>query len=193
MNVGIAGGKCSSGSSCPPIVDIGCQLVGTAIKVWDFAVYTFGELKGWVVDTLATFSGCTTLGGAAIDQDKADTLCKLAATIVVDAALIYLGIPPNLPSSKQVIQSTKGDLAATLVELAKSQGVPCDELAEADAVIDTDGLTCQEIAAKIVDKAFDDLYEQFRQAGSSAGFGFPPGMKVMPAPAGQPGRARPST
>lgn len=155
------------------------QFVILGVGALDWASGAFADVKAWVVDKIVTFTGCKAAGGTV------QKWCDAAATIAVDAALIYLGIPPSLPNSEDLAAIVKGDLSAGLVGLANDLGIPCDEIATADD-LDDDVPTCEEIADELLDEVEAQATEMFRQAASSVGLYFPPGMQVKPSTAGQP-------
>jgi hypothetical protein len=178
------GGSCSSGSG--GLVGVFETIWKGATTLWDMFVGVFDTLKGVLVDIVVELSGCKAIGSQVADQKKAEAFCSTMATLAVNAALIYFGVPPTLPNSDQLKQAAKGELSALLVEAAKDLGIPCDEIGEAADVADKEEYTCESLAGELLDEVEKKLNEIFIQAAAaSAGLNFPPGAVIRPAPQGQ--------
>ena len=165
-------------------------MVEIATTLWDdVVVASFDAVKDFVVDTLVTVSGCEAIA-TEIGGDDGVAACRVLAEATVDAVLMAYGIPPNLPTTGDLIEVAKGDLEALIVELAKSYGVPCEELADASAATGED-ISCEYAAGELLDELEYQLAESYRtSAPSTTGLSFPPGSRVIPYPAGQTGPAR---
>lgn len=178
------GGSCSSGSG--GLVGAFETIWEGVTTLWDMFVGVFDTLKGVLVDIVVELSGCKAIAGQVADKSKAEAFCSTMATLAVNAALIYFGVPPTLPSSEQLKQAAKGELSALLVEAAKDLGIPCDEIGEAADVADKEEYTCESLAGELLDEVEKKLNEIFIQAAAaSAGLSFPPGAVIRPAPQGQ--------
>jgi hypothetical protein len=178
------GGSCSSGSG--GLVGAFETIWKDATTLWDMLVGVFDTLKGVLVDIVVELSGCKAIGSQVVDQKKAEAFCSAMATLAVNAALIYFGVPPTLPNSDQLKQAAKGELSALLVEAAKDLGIPCDDIGEAAAAADKEEYTCESLAGELLDEVEKKLNEIFIQAAAaSAGLSFPPGAVIRPAPQGQ--------
>ncbi len=181
-NIKIATGTatCDSGGGFLDVVGaFGTAVWEVAGVGYDLVESTYNGAVKLVKKAVLELSGCKQLAGAVADQSDADSLCAAAASIAVDAALMSVGLPPSLPDREKLIQNAKGDLAALLVQLATDQGVPCEELAAASDVIDTKGLTCEQIADKIVEEASEQLADAVRANARNQGMPFPPGVSVI--------------
>ncbi|MDX1620465.1 MAG: hypothetical protein R3320_05710 [Nitriliruptorales bacterium] len=186
-NISLAGDGCDRGS---PLKQLGEGLAELVEMAWDNGiVFVFSELKAFVVETLAEFSGCNTMVGAlGASEEDATKWCEAAANAVVSAVMAAYGIPPTLPTSSDLIDAAKGDLAALAVEYAKSVGIPCDEVEDvstAGELAGEDIPTCEELARQLLDEFQDALNDQFRAQAAAYGVVFPPGAIVVPHPDGQ--------
>ena len=179
----ISFGNCSSPGLLESTVG---GFVGAIVSLWDDGIVkAWDYAKSKAVEALSTFSGCRAIAGAVAGKDGEDA-CDTMARAGIDAALISVGIPPNLPTTGEIIESAKGDLKVAIVELAEAYGVPCDDLGTADENISSDVPTCEEVADQFVEELEDTLEEAFRQqANGSSGLYFPPGSDVAPHPKGQ--------
>ena len=188
-NIGLGGASCSSND--PNLIEaIVDAAVDFATGLWDdVIVASFEAIKDFVVETLVTVTGCEAIASE-IGGDDGVAACRVLAEATVDAVLMAYGIPPSLPNTGDLIDAAKGDLEAMIVELAKSYGVPCDELADASAVTGED-ISCEYAAGELLDELEYQLAESYRtSAPSTTGLYFPPGSRVIPYPAGQTGPAR---
>ncbi len=177
------GGGCSSGLGLGAAIE---ELWSGAVELWDTVVAAFNAVKGFIIDVVATLSGCDAIAGAVADEDDAAAFCETMAAVAVNAALIYFGIPPSLPNSEELLAIAKGELSALLVEAANSLGIPCDEIGQLADAADKEEYTCETAASDIVDEVEKQLSALFTEAAAaSAGISFPPGAIVKPAPEGQ--------
>ncbi|MDX1510160.1 MAG: hypothetical protein R3249_02330 [Nitriliruptorales bacterium] len=173
-----------SGSGCDTglggFVDTLCDAgAGFANALHDVGALGYSVLQGAyngardeIVDKVVEWSGCSKV----VDEEY----CKAAANVAADVALASVGLPPRLPSTEALIEGAKGDLADLLVEIATEE-LPCGELAAASEIVDTQGLTCEEFADKIVEEAAKLAANAVRgEARDSYGMPFPPGVEVIP-------------
>ena len=179
--VSFGGASCGSGGGFNPLGD----LWEATTSVWDNLVGLFNQLKGVIVEAIVQLSGCEEIGGEIVDDDDADAFCKKVATLAVDVALIYFGIPPNLPESAQLKALAKGELKEVLLEAAKALGIPCDEIAAAAGTADQDDLTCEALADELLAEVEAQLAKIYIQAAAGSGISFPPGAVIEPSPQGQ--------
>ncbi len=196
VGIGIGGAKCADtgggGITGIPILDdileAGGQFFGAMISlgtfIWDEVIVgTFNKVKDFVVNTLG--DTCALFASASVGAD-AGAACHQLAAIAVDVALIAFGIPPNLPTTAQAVQLAKGEIAAAMVEMADDLGLPCDEIGTAAKAANKPDLTCEAAIDKMLNELGDQLQSAYHQeAKSLAGLSFPPGMNVVPHPAGQ--------
>jgi hypothetical protein len=138
----------------------------------------FAYLKNVIVDAVVTLSGCKSAGA------DAAKVCKTIAAAALDATLLYLGIPPSLPNWDQLVAASKGELVAIAVELAKDAGIPCDAGSTAAEIHGEKNLTCEQVAAKLLDDAVKQVEQLFTDVAHSSGFFFPAGFVVRAHPAG---------
>lgn len=183
-------GSCSSGSGGLgiPIVD---DLIDAGLSLWNAFVSVFTSIKQWVVDVVADLSGCNTIASAVADDADAQAFCGAMATLAVNAAMVYFGIPPSLPNSEQLKAMAKGEMKALMIEAAKDLGIPCDEIGTGAEATGQEQFSCEAIADKMLSEVEKKISEYFVEAAaSSSGISFPPGAVIQPAPQGQTGAPR---
>lgn len=194
VGISLGGAKCADSgglTGIPGLDDIlaaGGQLIGALISVgtflWDEVIVgTFNKVKDFVVDTLG--DACALFASASVGADASDE-CHTLAALAVDVALIYFGIPPNLPNTEQAVQLAKGEIADTMADFAQDLGIPCDEIGTAASAAGKPELSCEAAINAMLDELGAQLQAAYHQeAKSLSGLTFPPGMKVVPHPAGQ--------
>lgn len=187
-NVGfnIGSQNCSWNNKCPALgLQPFCSLVEGAIALYDAVVQVFDYVKGVVVDVVVAISGCKQIGGVfSSDKKGVASACNGIATIAVNVVLMYFGIPPNLPSSEELVEIAKGDIKQWLVTMAEEFGIPCDELSNLDEFVDMKGLTCDGMADYIVEHTIDEALALFSKS-AQASLNIPAGVKLIPATAGR--------
>jgi hypothetical protein len=90
--------------------------------LWDEIVSAYAYLKEQAIGLLVSASGCTAF--------LPPNTCNTLAAIAVDAALIAIGIPPELPNTAELLALAEGELVDTVYALAEANGVSCDLAAE---------------------------------------------------------------
>jgi hypothetical protein len=128
-------------------------------EAWDYVVDLYEELEGLVKEFVAKFNPLCMQAEFAADAvgsgDAKTTIqdaCKIGASIAIEAAKAYVGIPPSLPKWDQLDDLGKDylvELAAD--EFTANTGIPCDD-------------ECKDLMRDGVDLAHDSL-----SAGSSSG------------------------
>jgi hypothetical protein len=193
VGVGLQASCSGGGGLLGGIGDFFGAVWGMATFIWDEGIVkAFNYVKSKVVEGLVALTFCEQIGAQVSDDEEGvSDACGTLAEAAVDVTLMFFGIPPNLPTSGDLIQAAKGDLEAAIVELAEDLGVPCDELAQGaqagqQAGAGTGDLTCEEAVGQMLDELDDQLQAAYAQeAQAVSGLTFPPGMKVVPHPAGQ--------
>jgi len=175
-SVALAGGKCDDGGFLDDLVGAFKTFVNMLSSAYAF-------IKSTIVDLVVTASGCKALGSGAA------SFCNTLASVVLDAALTSLGIPPSLPNWDQLIAAAKGDIVAIGVGLATQLGVPCDDADFAAEVHGNSDLTCEAALNALLDEAVAQIDQMYSDTSTSMGFSFPPMMRVRPHPDGQIGPA----
>ena len=178
-----SGSSCSdtlgavAGGLCDAVIMGGVSLGTLVVDGYTVLKKTYDEIKAEVIDFATQYSGCDAL----LDEE----LCDTAAKIALDAALASVGVPPSLPSTEQIVNSAKGDLKATLVELANEHvGSVCDAGAIGNQFSE-DIPTCEQLADDLVEEAVAMAKQLARRdARNSFGMPFPPGVEVKPHPLG---------
>lgn len=117
-----------------------------ATKLWDLIAWTYNSLIDLAVTAIAWLNPyCLAAVGASVASDElgfdkaitdttkgAADLChtvyQVGAKAVVSAVLVSFGLPPELPTSKQLVAMAKGDLTELAVSFLEQLGVPCDDL-----------------------------------------------------------------
>ena len=128
-------------------------------EAWDYVIDLYEELEGLVKEFVAKFNPLclqAEFAADAVDSGKAKTTiqdaCTIGASIAVEVAKAYVGIPPSLPKWDELDDLGKDylvELAAD--EFTANTGIPCDD-------------ECKDLMRDGVDLAHDSL-----SAGSSAG------------------------
>lgn len=181
--VGLGGADCSTSKSFleDPIGWVGENIAGPIVAIIKEFVNlisnAFAELKSLAVDGLMELTGCT------------GKWCKSLAEAVVNGALLAIGVPPTLPNFDQLVQGLKGDLVDLAVDLAKSAGVPCDEVGSVASMTDQPDLTCEAAVEALIDDVVTAVNQNFADLAASGGITFHPDMKIKPWWAGQIGPA----
>jgi len=121
-------------------------------SAWDFVVGLYNDLSDLVKDFVAEFNplcmGAKFTADAAGSGEAKTTIedaCKIGASIAVEVAKAYVGIPPSLPEWEKLDDLGKD----YLVELAADEftaqtGIPCDD-------------ECKDLMRDGVDLAYDSL------------------------------------
>jgi hypothetical protein len=128
-------------------------------SAWDYVIDLYEELEGLVKQFVAEFNplcmGASFTAEAAGSGEAKTTIedaCAIGASIAVEVAKAYVGIPPSLPKWDQLDDLGKDylvELAAD--EFTANTGIPCDD-------------ECKDLLRDGVDLAHESL-----SAGSSAG------------------------
>lgn len=103
------------------------DFVGTA---WDYIAAAYNGIINLAVTLFAKFNPvCLAL---TISKSPGQGTCEQVAGVVgraaISAVLAAYGLPPSLPTSKDLVSIAQGDLGVLAVELMKQIGVPCDSL-----------------------------------------------------------------
>ena len=105
---------------------------------WDWMADKFDKLKSVAVDIVLKYSvyglQCR-LGAMAANEiagkdaeKKADDICKKGAELAVDSGLVYLGVPPTMPSYNELVDKGVNYAVEIAAEEFEAQtGVPCIE------------------------------------------------------------------
>jgi len=192
------------------LVASGQQFVG----FYDAAASAYNSLVVYASEALAEWNPIC----EALDDDAAQSCrdaTKAMAAVAIKAALTFLGLPPALPTSSQLIASARagleGDLSLFAAEWMQSVGIPCEdyeqdpstyETAQAaagklgvsldDPTLGEDGKVnlCRELARALFDKFVDVAQASFNAQASTA-MGGPtqsvpiPGFEITAHPAGR--------
>ena len=188
----------------------GQQFVG----FYDAAASAYNSLVAYAAQAVADWNPiCEALGGSAAQSCRDAT--KAMAAVAIKAALSFLGLPPALPTSSQLIASARAameaDLSLFAVEWMQSMGIPCEEYAQdpstyADAqlaasklgvslddpLVGEDGQVnlCRELARALFDEFVEAAQASFNSQVSTA-MGGPaqsgpiPGFEISAHPAGR--------
>ena len=188
----------------------GQQFVG----FYDAAASAYNSLVVYASQAIAEWNPiCEALGGSAAQTCRDAT--KAMAAVAIKAAMTFLGLPPALPTSSQLIASARAALEADLslfaAEWMQSVGVPCEEYAQdpstyADAqtaasklgvslddpLVGEDGQVnlCRELARALFDEFVEAAQASFNAQVSTA-LGGPsqsvpiPGFEISAHPAGR--------
>ncbi|MDO8364920.1 MAG: LysM domain-containing protein [Actinomycetota bacterium] len=167
------------------------KLIEGVASTWDFVVELALYLKAKVVDLVAVL-GCegfvNTASGAAGSSPpaQAKAWCHTVAEIAVDAALIYFGVPPTLPTFEEAMKAAEGQLVEFVVAQATNLGVPCDEAETAGDAVGDHTLTCAALAKALLEHIVDTAKAAVSASASAvSGIYFPPGVYAVPHEGGQ--------
>jgi hypothetical protein len=142
-------------------------------EFWDAMVAAFDYIKSQAVNWIVDISGCKAF--------LSDSACTTIVRFAVDAALMYFGIPPSLPTAEEVIAAGKGELSAAVIAYGKSVGIDCGVLEE----------QCKQAVGKALDeiqKHVEEAVSDSAKAESQASGGvlkLHPAIKVIPEPRGR--------
>lgn len=148
-----------------------------AVDFWDTLVAAYAYLKSQVVKLIVTVSGC----GKGPTSFLSEQDCTKIAALAVDVTLMAFGIPPDLPSSQELMALAKGELVDGVYALAAANGISCDVLEE----------QCKEMMNKVLDEVLVRAEEEVSKATKnsvSSGGGvlyINPHIKVIPEPRGR--------
>lgn len=101
-------------------------------SVWDMYVDLIDMLKSGIISGIVDITGC-----------KPTESCKAALSVIADAGLAALGVPPSLPNFSQLVEAAKGDLAQ-LAAAAAADALGCDTL-------------CDVWAEELINEIFDQI------------------------------------
>ena len=188
----------------------GQQFVG----FYDAAASAYNSLVAYAAQAVADWNPiCEALGGSAAQSCRDAT--KAMAAVAIKAALSFLGLPPALPTSSQLIASARAameaDLSLFAAEWMQSMGIPCEEYAQDpstyanaqlaasklgvsldDPLVGEDGQVnlCRELARALFDEFVEAAQASFNSQVSTA-MGGPaqsgpiPGFEISAHPAGR--------
>ncbi|HET7010159.1 MAG TPA: hypothetical protein VFI11_05240 [Anaerolineales bacterium] len=140
------------GGNDDDVITIISDIGGLITAAWDFIADLYNKLDELVKEFLAKFNPIcltATWTAEAANSGKAKTTiedgCKIGASIAVDVAKAYVGLPPSLPNYEEL----EGKGKDYLVELAAEEfesttGIPCPD-------------ECKDLMRQGVDMAFDQL------------------------------------
>ena len=213
-------GDWKSSSDCLILPDWACNawnkvvaaagwLLEQAAKVWDVIATVYNKIVETVVTLVAYLNPyciaatVTSKTAKALDAgkdvektaDAAEDIChkvaKVAAKAVVSAIMSSFGLPPELPTSQQLLAIAKGDLKELAVAFL-NQYVPCDELVidadtagavsagikEAGGKVPagvSDGVdVCRDAIGAVTDKVLNEIEGQlYKQIAASTGLPLP--------------------
>lgn len=140
----------------------GISFIGQA---WDTFKDLVDMVKSGVIQGIVDITGCTP-----------EKTCVAALTALADAGLASIGVPPSLPSFRELVDAAKGDIAAALAEELVGEVCP---------------IACEAFAKQFIEDALDDIEEHFSGlATAQAQSGgwvlhLHPDIRVIPEPAGQ--------
>ena len=181
--VGLGGADCSTSKSFleDPIGWVGENIAGPIVAIIkefvNLVSNAFAKLKSLAVKGLMDLTGCT------------GQWCTSLAEAVVNGVLIAIGVPPTLPNFDQLVQGLKGDLVDLAVDLAKSAGVPCDEVGAVANMTEQSNLTCEAAVGALIDNVVSAVNQNFQDVAASGGITFHQDMLIKPWWAGQIGPA----
>ena len=176
--VALAGSSCESSSVWGDLF--------SAFKTFvDMLADGFSFLKSLVVEAVATLSGCKAVSSAAGGGSSGESICNTLAEVVVNSALISLGIPPTVPNFDQLMAAAKGEIVELGAALAAQAGVPCDDAEFAAEIHGQQEVTCEGAVEALLDEVTTQLNKAYVDTATAMGFNFPPELKVIPHPDGQ--------
>jgi LysM repeat protein len=138
----------------PSLIDQGNILAtiwNYASSLWDLLSGIYDGFKSDIIK-----AACTTLPAQAHLNlpSLAVTACQEAVGGAVNAGLEYLGLPPSIPNSQQLVNIAKGDLVALVAQNFEDEtGLPCDD-------------SCQALLQQGMDKVIQAIQQSAAQATS---------------------------
>ena len=138
----------------PSLVDQGNILAtiwNYASSLWDLLSGIYDGFKSDIIK-----AACTTLPEQAHLNlpSLAVTACQEAVGGAVNAGLEYLGLPPSIPNSQQLVNIAKGDVVALIAQNFEDEtGLPCDD-------------SCQALLQQGMDKVIQAIQQNAAQATS---------------------------
>ncbi len=153
----------------PPSKDLfdyvaeGLSFIGQA---WDTFKDLIDMVKSGIIKGIVDITGCTP-----------EKTCIAALSVLADVGLASIGVPPSLPSFRELADAAKGDIAAALAK--KLVGEACG------------AIPCEQFAEQFIADALDDIEAHFSTlATTQAQSGgwvllLNPEIRVIPEPAGQ--------
>ena len=204
-------------SGCSGISCVGETLtdaIKTVAKVWDELTSLIDEIKTTVIALSAQYNPfCLQVGLVADDAAEiCEDIIETGTQVAVDAYLVSNGIPPKLPSTTELVNIAKGDIAELSVQLLEQVGVPCDKLVlsetEANLIkkgaslanddvksVNTEGGVdlCRDLSRAAVEQVHLSIENQIsRDIAAATGVPFFSNVSMIPEPRGQwqPLRAR---
>ncbi len=177
-----------SGFSLSKAFDAFVSVISSA---WDGISEAFAYLKEQIVNAVLTIVPCDQFVGLAGVNDKdAHSACESAATAALDAVMVAYGIPPELPTSEQLVSVAKGDIVDYAEQLARDT-VPgfdaaCDAAIAAHAA-DSSVPTCDSLIAGAIDKVEAAVKSaKSQEAQAETGLSVPAHVLVEVEPRGLP-------
>jgi hypothetical protein len=136
-------------------------VLGGWVKAYGIMADFYSDAKEWVANSIAdTLVPCPMLGKEAGEECK--KAARSLANSALSAGLVYLGVPPSLPSLADLDDAGKGKLADAAADYT------CDQ-------IESNGGNCTpEMRAKLAEvyrAAIDDMEKNLRRAAHEPGCG----------------------
>jgi hypothetical protein len=171
--------------SCSITDPVGCVevVVGALSDGWDWIGEVWSDLKGFVIQT---FLKVTQLGSLC-DKVGIASECEMVVKGALDAGLLALGIPPNIPSFDQLVNEGVDYLAA---QAASQIAIPPDVVKAATEIGGPlAGLALAEAEAKLREEAESAIRDNVQKQMEKVQYSYadnvgwlPKGVPVRPDP-----------
>ncbi len=164
------------------LVDYVVDALEFVAGAWDFVAATWDKAKAFVVKIIVEFQCKPYMAIHQVPEETANDVCNAVTKVAVDAVLVAFGVPPTLPTFKQLIENGKEEFAAWVAEQAAKTvlGDKCGVLTE-----ECKGVV-EDMVKKLLDETQAHLTSALAQQSSTDGWilRLHPGIEVVAEPAG---------